>query len=155
METVEKSILIDAPKEVVWKALADFKAVGEFHPFIDKVDLHTANNGGLGSKRTCHFNDGTTIDEEIIEWREGEEYTINGSNFSFPLNVMRGSLGVKAATDGRSEAYMRLAFQPKYGPIGKLMSIMMMKPMMSKRVDAILAGLKYLITNEKRVPRAA
>ena len=154
METVEKSISIDAPQEVVWKAIADFQGIGEFHPYIKTVDLLTENNGGLGSKRTCHFNDGSDIDEEIIEWVEGEKYTINGSNFSLPLKVLHGTVGVRTV-DGMSEAYMKIEYQPKFGLIGKLMSTMMMKRALSKRIEGVLAGLNYLITNKKRVPRAA
>lgn len=154
METVEKSISIDAPQEVVWKAVADFQGIGEFHPYIKTVDLLTENNGGLGSKRTCHFNDGSDIDEEIIEWVEGEKYTINGSNFSLPLKVLHGTVGVRTV-DGMSEAYMKIEYQPKFGLIGKLMSTMLMKRALSKRIEGVLAGLNYLITNKKRVPRAA
>lgn len=154
METVEKSISIDAPQEVVWKAIADFQGIGEFHPYIKTVDLLTENNGGLGSKRTCHFNDGSDIDEEIIEWVEGEKYTINGSNFSLPLKVLHGTVGVRTV-DGMSEAYMKIEYQPKFGLIGKLMSTMLMKRALSKRIEGVLAGLNYLITNKKRVPRAA
>ena len=154
METVEKSISIDAPQEVVWKAVADFQGIGEFHPYIKTVDLLTENNGGLGSKRTCHFNDGSDIDEEIIEWVEGEKYTINGSNFSLPLKVLHGTVGVRTV-DGMSEAYMKIEYQPKFGLIGKLMSTMLMKRALSKRIEDVLAGLNYLITNKKRVPRAA
>ena len=154
METVEKSISIDAPQEVVWKAIADFQGIGEFHPYIKTVDLHTENNGGLGSKRTCHFNDGSDIDEEIIEWVEGEKYTINGSNFSLPLKVLHGTVGVRTV-DGMSEAYMKIEYQPKFGLIGKLMSTMLMKRALSKRIEGVLAGLNYLITNKKRAPRAA
>lgn len=154
METVEKSISIDAPQEVVWKAIADFQGIGEFHPYIKTVDLLTENNGGLGSKRTCHFNDGSDIDEEIIEWVEGEKYTVNGTNFSIPLNVLHGTVGVRTV-DGVSEAYMKIEYQPKFGLIGKLMSTMLMKRALSKRIEGVLAGLNYLITNKKRAPRAA
>ena len=154
METVEKSISIDAPQEVVWKAIADFQGIGEFHPYIKTVDLLTENNGGLGSKRTCHFNDGSDLDEEIIAWVEGEKYTINGSNLSIPINVLHGTVGVRTV-DGMSEAYMKIEYQPKFGLIGKLMSTMLMKRALSKRIEDVLAGLNYLITNKKRVPRAA
>ena len=154
METVEKTLKIDAPKDVVWKAIADFQGIGDFNPYITTVDLRTENNGGLGSKRTCHFGDGTMIDEEIIEWLEGEKYVINGSNFSAPLKVMRGTVGVRS--DGnRSEAYMKIEYQPKFGIIGKLMSIMMIRRMLSKRVVDILAGLNEFIETGKRVARAA
>ena len=156
METVEKSISIDAPQEVVWKAIADFQGIGEFHPYIKTVDLLTENNGGLGSKRTCHFNDGSNIDEEIIEWVDGEKYTINGSNFSIsiPLKVLHGTVGVRTVA-GMSEAYMKVKYQPKFGLIGKLMSTLLIKRALTKRIEVVLAGLNYLITNKKRVPRAA
>ncbi len=66
METIRRTKLIDASKAAVWSALGDFQWIGNYHPYITSVDLNTEHNGGLGSQRTCHFNDGTQINEEIV-----------------------------------------------------------------------------------------
>lgn len=141
METINRTILVDAPHTAVWSALADFQAIGDFHPYITSVDLRTKHNGGLGSKRTCHFKDGTQIDEEIVDWQADESYTVLASNYSVPLKSMYGTLGVKSV-DGKTEAFMRLEYVPKFGPLGKLMGLLMMNRMMGKRMDDILVGLR-------------
>lgn len=154
METIKRTISIDASREAVWAALANFQAVGDFHPYITNVDLITANNGGLGSKRKCYFNDGSTIDEEIIDWRVDESYTVDASNFSLPFKSLHGTLGVDTV-NGKTEAFMMMEFVPKFGPLGKLMSIMMIKPMMVKRIDNILKGLNHMMVTGELAAKAA
>lgn len=154
METIKRTVLIDAPTSVVWSALANFQGIGDFHPYITNVDLLSKNNGGIGSKRTCFFSDGTKIDEEIIEWHDGERFTIKASNFSFPIKTMKAALGVTPA-GSKSEAFMTIMYEPKYGLMGKLMALLMMNRMMGKRMAGILAGLGQFATTGKRVDRAA
>ncbi len=154
METIKRNLIIDAPQAAVWSALADFQAVGNFHPYITSVDLNTKHNGGLGSKRTCYFKDGTQISEEIVDWREGESYTILASNYSFPLKSMHASMGVKVV-DGKSEAFMKMEYVPKFGPLGKLMGMLLMNRMMAKRMDDILMGLRVLMTTSQPATEAA
>ena len=153
MEPIRRTITIDKTTDEVWAAIADFQAIGDFHPYITNVDLNTEHNGGLGAKRTCYFNDGTTIDEEIIEWRDGESLKINATNFSFPFKVLHGTLGVKEV-DGKSEAFMMMGIVPKFGIIGKLMVGTMMRKMMSKRMDEILRGLDELMSTGQPAKRA-
>ena len=154
MGTINRSVLIDAPQAAVWSALADFQAVGDFHPTITSVNLESDHNGGLGSKRTCHFKDGTKISEEIVDWRDGESFTVVASNYSFPLKSMRASMGVRSV-DGKSEAFMKMEYVPKFGPLGKLMGMLMMNRMMGKIMDAVLEGLRAHLTTSQPAAEAA
>ena len=154
MESIKRTILIDAPKAAVWSALANFQGVGDFHPYITSVELNTEHNGGLGSKRTCYFNDDTKVDEEVVDWREGERYTVHVTNFSFPLKTLHGILGVREL-DGKSEAFMAMEYEPKFGLLGKLMNVMLMKSAMSTRIDNILKGLETAVTTGRPVKKVA
>jgi hypothetical protein len=59
---------------------------------------------------------------------------------SMPLKEMHAQFLLTPRARGTAVT-MKLEFQPKFGLMGTLMAHVMMKPMMTKLVDKVLAGL--------------
>ena len=57
----ERTLELKATPEQVWAVLGRYMHIHEFSPGVKSVDALTDDNGGMGSTRRCHFNDGTSV----------------------------------------------------------------------------------------------
>lgn len=139
----ERSIEIEAPAEKAWAVLGRFMHIDEFHPRITKVDVLTpALATGLGASRRCHFKDGSSVVEKVIDWQEGRSYRAELSGFSLPLNTAVTTLSIDPLGPGRARLTMSMEYQVKYGPLGWLMGKTMMARMMGGLFLVVLRGLE-------------
>ncbi|MEP3204462.1 MAG: SRPBCC family protein [Rhizobiaceae bacterium] len=137
----QRTRMIDASPEAVWSVLGRFMHIDEFAPQITSVDALTEGEDGLGSKRRNHFQNGTSLVEEVVEWKPNEGYTVNLSDMAaLPLREANSEVSI-VSMDGRSKVIWSFDYRVKYGPLGWLMGQTMMKMMMGKIIDANLQGL--------------
>lgn len=94
MITTERSIDIEAPADRVWAVLGRFMHIDDFHPRVSKVDVLSDATTGVGASRRCHFKDGTSVIEKVIDWQDGRAYRAELSEFSLPLNKAIATLKV-------------------------------------------------------------
>ncbi len=133
-----------------WEILADFESVDHFHPFVDRVELRSDAQRGVGAIRVCNFYDNTSVVEEITRWQEGETYTVQLSEFSLPLKEAAATLGVRATGAETCEVTMEMAFVPKFGPLGLIMGKLMMRPMIKKMFNQVLSAFSHhAVTGEE------
>ena len=138
----ERSREIDATPDAVWAVLGRFMHVDEFAPQIASVDALTTGEDGLGSKRRNHFANGTSLVEEVTEWKPGEGFTVELSDMAaMPLHEASSQVRI-IPTGGRSKVAWTFDYRVKYGPLGWLMGQTMMKMMMGKIIDGNLKGLE-------------
>jgi len=138
----ERSLEINAPKEVVWAVLGRFMHVDEIAPEIVSVDALTEGNIGVGSKRRNHFKNGTSLVEEVTEWKSGEAFTVKLSEMdAMPLHEASSTVFV-TPKGLQSKVTWTFDYHVKYGPLGWLMGQTLMKMMMGKIIDANLKGLE-------------
>ena len=140
---IERSIVINAPKDKVWAALADFGNVQNLSPNIKKSYLMTDEVVGLGSTRHCDFYSmGASVDEKIVEWNEGESLKIELYN---PKNLpmirdMEATFKVEAKGD--QTILSGVLSYGMSGAMGSLMNGLMMKKMNIKSWVSFMAGIK-------------
>ena len=77
--------------------------------------------------RACHFTDGMEVKERIVAWDEGKSLTIDIFEGSMPLNCAKARLDVKTVGPNKTEVSMTMGYEVKYGPLGKMMDLLMMK----------------------------
>jgi carbon monoxide dehydrogenase subunit G len=143
MTTISGEIRIRAPKEAVWSQLADLGAVQDFNPGVDKSFYTSETLQGVGASRHCDLKRFGSVEERIVEWKDGEslKLEIYEANRTPPFRHAHGTLSVEG--DGEeSIARMRLDYELKFGPIGKLMDRMMVRSQFQKTVHLTLTGLK-------------
>ena len=75
MNKVKGQIVIDAPVEKVWEVLADFGGVYRWASSITKSYSTSKNNNGPEASRHCNIAGFGGIEESIIEWNEGRDFT--------------------------------------------------------------------------------
>lgn len=59
---------IRAEKSAVWAAIDDFGGIDEFEHTIERSRIIDGPETGEGAVRECHVDDGTRVEEKIIEY---------------------------------------------------------------------------------------
>ena len=134
---------IEVASDKVWAALADFGGVHRFHPLVGRVDLLSEANGGVDAVRRCHFYDGTSVMERIVDWQDGRSLRVELSEMSMPLVRASAEIALAPAGAEATRVSVTLDFVPKFGPLGALMSVLMLKPMMRRMFAKLLASLEH------------
>ena len=152
MTTIAREIWIDAPKNEVWAALADFGNIYRFNPAVPVSYLTGDKTSGPGAERHCDLNmQGASLDERIVGWQEGEKMVIEiyGGEKLPPWKKATAHFSVRELKGG-TLARAEFEYGMKFGPIGALMDRFMIRPQFGKAFGGILAGLKhYLETGEE------
>ena len=138
----ERTLKIDAPSNAVWAVLGRFMHIDEFAPLITSVDALTEGEDRIGSKRRNHFNNKTSVVEEVTAWEEGRSYRVCLSEMdAMPLHEAYSEISITAIDNGGSLVIWDMDYLVKFGPLGWLLGQTMMKMMMGKILDGNLKGL--------------
>ena len=141
----ERSLTVDATPDSVWEVLSRYMHIDEFAPQIISVDALTEGEVGLGSKRRNKFANGTSLVEEVTEWKLGSGYSVQLSDMAeMPLHEASSEIRI-TPIDGKSKVTRTFDYRVKYGLLGWLMGQTVMKMMMSKIIDANLQGLSKTV----------
>ncbi len=152
-------IRINATKEKVWEVLADFGGIYRWNPGVRHSYSTSESSHGLLATRHCELLKGDGyLDEQILEWREGESFKVDIYETNLPLH--RNVVEFSVEADG-SGAIVTVTpnYVLKYGLLGWLMNQLVVRRKFQKGMEDLLIGLKYHIeTGElvgERVPDMA
>lgn len=153
-------IHIDAPKETVWEVISNFGNVANLSPGIQKSYLTSDVTRGVGATRHCDLAlYGSTVDERIVEWAEGESFRIDiYQSTRLPLIKTSGGSFHVADHEGGTLLTGSLHYTVKHGVFGSLMEKLALRKQLAKEWKIYLAGTKKhietgtLIDRDTRVP---
>jgi len=140
---IENTLKVNVPAEKVWQVLEDYSGIEKFAMTIKSSTSVNDISTGLGAKRKCTFNDGSSLVEEITDYQAGQGYSMNISEHSMPLKSMQAAMKVTAIDENNSEIYMSADFVVKGGPFGWLMGQLLMRPIMKGIFKKVMTGLAY------------
>lgn len=143
MSKLYRSQTVSTSADNVWKQLADYEGIGKWNPNLNQSFLlNGSDKQGVGALRQCDLKDGKNwIRERVVEWKEGESYTVDIYEGTMPLKVAKATLGVKSLGNNQSEVFMEMEYTMKMGVVGAMMDVLMMRSMMKKNMDKVLSGL--------------
>ena len=159
MSKVTSQVRIDAPKEKVWKVLADLGGIYKWNPGVSNSYSTSDNNQGDGATRHCDLqNPSGYLEERAIEWRDGEGLTIDVYESSLPIK--RNVVEFAVAPEGDSTLVsVTVDYQLRYGLVGAFIDTLIVRRQYQKGFRNLLAGLKsHIETGEfvdDHVPAAA
>ena len=150
MHTVSVEKLISVPAEDAWAALDEFGRVSEYNPHVATSKIINGPETGVGATRECVFEDGGRIEEEIVEYSPGSNYTVEFIDVgSMPLKQNRVQIRVEERGDTAAAVTMAATFEPKYGFLGTIMAKVMMESRFRKTFEEVLDGLEaHVLANE-------
>lgn len=92
--TVKKSTLIKAPKDKVWKKVSNIVGLPSWLVDCKKTEYLSKKKRGIGAIREITFNDGNTIEEHIVAWKDGEYFTYVATE-GLPLRAYVATISIK------------------------------------------------------------
>ena len=92
--TVKKSILIKAPKDKVWKKVSNIVGLPSWLVDCKKTEYLSKKKRGVGAIREITFNDGNTIEEHLVAWKNGEYFTYIATE-GLPLRAYVATISLK------------------------------------------------------------
>ncbi len=138
-------IRINATTEKVWEVLADFGGIYRWNPGVRHSYSTSESSHGLLATRHCELLTGDDyLDEQILEWRDGESFKVDIYETNLPLH--RNVVDFSIEADG-SGTIVTVApdYALKYGLLGRLLNQIVVGPKFKKGMEDLLAGLKYHI----------
>jgi len=142
----QRTLDIPATSDAIWAVIGRYMHINEFAPQVTSVDALTTGDNGIGSKRRCHFENGTSVVEEVTTWKPNHSYRVRLSEMdAMPLKQAEAELSLTPMLNGHTRVTWSFDYQVKFGPLGWLLGQTMMKLMMGKILDGNLKGLAYRV----------
>ncbi len=151
---ISRKVTINAPKQKVWDALADFGNVQNMSPNISSSYLTTEQKNGVGAQRHCDFTSmGAQVEERIVEWNEGKSLKIDiyeRKNMPMIANIL-----AEFKVEGKdNKAVLRGSFEYSMSNgLGNVMNSLVMKKMNIKTWVLFLAGIKHHVETGENVEK--
>ncbi len=144
MIRISGQILIDAPVEKVWAVLADLTTVQNYSPGVAAARYTSRHHEGLDARRHCDLRPKGHVEERIVAWQDGEAYTIEIYDGSLPLREAFGHFSLTPEGQGTAASFT-MEYKLKFGPVGGLLDVLVVRRQFRKSVSGILAGLKHYV----------
>jgi uncharacterized protein YndB with AHSA1/START domain len=143
MTTFTESTTVAAPRSEVWATLADIGTIAEWNEGL--AGSHATNEVvGVGATRHCDISAKQTLEEEVVEYIEGERITFRITESTLPF--ARADIRFTLSGDGQTTAVaVSPDYKLKYGPLGSVMDVVMVKRRYRKGMRDLLGGLKRSI----------
>jgi uncharacterized protein YndB with AHSA1/START domain len=149
MNQLSNTTVVHAPIDQVWQTIADVGTIADWHFGVAHSPALTAHRTGLGATRRIELYDGSTVVEEVTSVDEGRSVTVTMSEHTMPLSFGAATFAVKADGTNRTLVTMTMDYAMKYGPLGWLLNVVMLRRIMVKLLATVLAGLNHhLVTGE-------
>jgi len=142
MSHVQKSQVVNAPIAPTWAAVSRLGAVEEWHPNVARATVLTAHDSGIGASRQVEFQDGNSAVETVIEESE-LHFTKMEMSASSPLSEIVVTIRTEERSADTTEVTFSVDYGMKYGPIGWMIDVGMMRRVFDKVFTAALGGLSY------------
>ena len=153
MSRVTGQVQIEAPAERVWAVLADFGAIAQWSPTVERSYLTTEAGQEVGTGRHLDLAGGWHVDraieDRVLEWDEGRRYLVESSGMRV-MKYVRNEWAIEAASVG-AVVTLTFDFAAKLGLLGTLAERLLMRRQVRKAVVLILAGLKRHVETGERI----
>jgi len=151
---ISRKVTINAPKQKVWDALADFGNVQNMSPNISKSYLTSEQKNGVGAERHCDFTSmGAQVEERIVEWNEGESMKIDiYERKNMPM--IADILAEFKLEEQDNKVILHGSFEYSMSnSVGNIMNSLVMKKMNIKTWELFLAGIKHHVETGENVEK--
>ena len=152
MASIRETLTSSAAPATVWPFLADFGAIDVFNPALKQsFSLEGGPDHGLGAMRQCDMADGKNyIRERVINWEAGKTYTVEIYEGTMPMTLIHATLSVDPHAKGSLLA-MQIDYTPKFGLLGKLMDVLVMRRMMRGQMQRVIGGLDATASKKSKI----
>lgn len=144
MTVLTHEIQIDVPPERVWPVLADLEAVQHYNPGVARARYITGQREGIGASRQCDLRPKGWVKERVIGWEPNQAVTLELYESQWPVEFMRWRTAVRPESAG-TRVTQRMEYRLKFGVLGRLMDVLIMRRKLDRTISEIFASLKRYI----------
>ncbi|MFT5142494.1 MAG: hypothetical protein ACI80V_000760 [Rhodothermales bacterium] len=145
---VEKSIEIDAPIGPVWDKISRLADIALWTRTVREAHFHSEVERGIGAGRTCDVPGFGTLVENVLEWEEGESYTLSLEGLPFFVKKAFGGWRLREMSDNRTQATTFIVMETGFWPVGALMEKFALGPQLNKTISIVQAEFKAFVERE-------
>ena len=91
----KKSITITASKQKVWRKISNLVGLSEWVIGVKKTVFLSKKTREVGAIRNITFDDGNTIEEHVVAWKNGESFTYVATE-GLPLRAYVATISIKS-----------------------------------------------------------
>ena len=144
MTKFHHEITINAPVEKVFRTLADLESVRFTNPLVKTVKIISPNKEGVGSARHCDFKDGKFVEERVVAFELNRSIGFELYKHQWPLVFMRWTNRLEKQ-ENNTLLVSDTEYELKFGIMGKIMDVLMMRRKFSQIIDDALGKLKSYV----------
>jgi ribosome-associated toxin RatA of RatAB toxin-antitoxin module len=142
MATIHNEITINAPIEKIWEALTEVEMLDKYDPTVKKSTALSQTKKGLGAKRKVDMLDGKNwFEEQCTVHLPNQTLTYELTACSFPVHQLKHSYSFEKF-GSQIKVKQVMQYQMKYGLLGKIMDIFMVRKQSDSGIKKFFAGLK-------------
>ena len=142
MSIVQETQVVNGSIAQAWAAVSKMGAVQDWHPNVARATVLTTHDTGIGASRRVEFQDGNSVVETVIE-ESDQQFTTVEMTESPMLRKALVTIRTKERSADTTEVTFSIDYSLKFGPIGWLIDVLMMKRIFRKVFPLALAGLSY------------
>ena len=143
MSVVEETRVVNGPIDQAWAEISHMGAVQDWHLNVASAVVLTAHDTGIGASRRVEFYSGGGTVETVVEESE-QQFTTVEMTGSPMIKKALVTIRTKERSADTTDVTFSIDYSMKFGPIGWLMDVAMMRRIFGKKVfPAALVGLSY------------
>ena len=141
---------INASAAEVWQVIRDFNNVYIWAPAVTASYGITNIDEGVGAGRHCKVKGFGEIDEHVTEWEDGVGFTYSVTPLG-PLGDSHSRWVISPVSDNSSVVSLEYSYNLRFGIIGKLMHMLMMRNKLTSGFNEGLGNLKKRVETGETV----
>jgi len=150
MLEARQTVTIDAPADVVWRALAKLDAVSSWSHAVSKAYLKSSRDRGVGAERVCEVAGLGTLTERVVHWSEGEALSYEISGMPWIVKSAESSWQLESTRSDLTTLTVVMVIETRLGVLGSLMEKSLLAPKINAALRDIVTEFKHYI--EARQP---
>lgn len=91
---VKRKIIINASKQKVWKKISNIVGLTSWVIDVKKTVFLSKKKRNVGAIRNIIFDNGNTIEEHVVAWKDGEYFTYIATE-GLPLRAYVATISIK------------------------------------------------------------
>lgn len=138
------SINIQMPVSKAWLKLQDLSVAHHYVPNLERVEILTEQQRGVGASRRVFQLNGSSLQETVIDWQEGRGFQIELHNATFfmPFDLAYFRYNLAAVEQGTLFT-ATMSYRPTYGLLGKWLGGSVLKAYMEDNLAMIAKSMKH------------
>jgi hypothetical protein len=120
--------------------LADLEAVQHYNPTVRTAAVRGTHRTGVGAERVCELLPKGRVVERVTHWEDGRALGLEVAESDWPIRFMRWVTRIEPRAGG-SRITQALEYAVKFGPLGWLLDLLIMKRKLTSTLDDVFVRL--------------